>query len=563
MIYARRRLSYFICLVSLLAIPSFGLPVQKGPSSRGVISDSRPVRDLAAGIYFSGSYSYSIGGGLAVLMADSVTNPNGTATGPLRFSLVFSTGPYPSGAFDTADYTITASLAAGQSVGGNPTGTSVPFTVPPTGCYYVSLVLQENVSGTWTDRDYATFSHSFDIGGACIASFTASPASVSSGGASTLAWTTLGSITSVTIDNGVGSGAANGSAIVHPTVTTTYTLSAFTTANSFPPTRQVTVSVSQPAPAGTLTASPTVISLGGSSTLTWGTTNATTITIDHGVGAVAASGSMAVSPTSTTTYTLTATGPGGTITRTATVTVISPAPTASLTATPTVVAPAQACTLVWNTTNATSVSIDNGVGSQALSGSVVVHPTSTTTYTLTATGPGGTVTAQATVTVSVGPSISFAASPEIVGPGRPATLAWSTTNATSVTIDNGIGSKPTTGSVNVVLFGTTTYTLTATGPGGTSTAHATVTVVNLPSIDFRADPTSITAGGSSTLHWTVTDADTVSIDPGIGLVAATGSMNVSPSQTTTYVLIATNAAGSTSASVTVSRGSSRHRVVHH
>ena len=31
-------------------------------------------------------------------------------------------------------------------------------TNPPAGCYYVSLVLEENVSGTWTERDYGTFS---------------------------------------------------------------------------------------------------------------------------------------------------------------------------------------------------------------------------------------------------------------------------------------------------------------------------------------------------------------------------------------------------------------------
>jgi hypothetical protein len=59
----------------------------------------------------------------------------------------------------------------------------------------------------------------------------------------------------------------------------------------------------------------------------------------------------------------------------------------------------QSTTLAWTTSNATAVSIDNGVGSQPLSGSVSVSPTHTTTYTLTATGPTGSVTAQTTVTV--------------------------------------------------------------------------------------------------------------------------------------------------------------------
>ena len=60
----------------------------------------------------------------------------------------------------------------------------------------------------------------------------------------------------------------------------------------------------------------------------------------------------------------------------------------------------QSTTLSWSTSNATAVSIDNGVGSQPPSGSVTVSPAQTTVYTLTATGPAGSVTAQTTVTVS-------------------------------------------------------------------------------------------------------------------------------------------------------------------
>ena len=68
---------------------------------------------------------------------------------------------------------------------------------------------------------------------------------------------------------------------------------------------------STPAPTASLTANPTTVNAGQSTTLTWQTTNATTITIDGGVGTVAASGTMQVTPTDTTTYHLTATGTGG------------------------------------------------------------------------------------------------------------------------------------------------------------------------------------------------------------------------------------------------------------
>jgi hypothetical protein len=45
------------------------------------------------------------------------------------------------------------------------------------------------------------------------------------------------------------------------------------------------------------------------------------VSIDQGIGSVSASGSQTVSPTSTTTYTLTATNAGGTVTASCTVTI--------------------------------------------------------------------------------------------------------------------------------------------------------------------------------------------------------------------------------------------------
>ena len=64
-------------------------------------------------------------------------------------------------------------------------------------------------------------------------------------------------------------------------------------------------------PTATFTVSPTSMSSGQSATLTWNTTNATTVSINQGIGTVAASGTRSVSPTATTTYTLTATNSAG------------------------------------------------------------------------------------------------------------------------------------------------------------------------------------------------------------------------------------------------------------
>jgi peptidoglycan-associated lipoprotein len=84
-----------------------------------------------------------------------------------------------------------------------------------------------------------------------------------------------------------------------------------------------------PPPAPDITefsAEPSTIERGQSSTLKWSVSNATEITIDHGVGTVQSNGTKSVYPTETTTYSLRAAGPGGTLNKTATVTVTAPPP---------------------------------------------------------------------------------------------------------------------------------------------------------------------------------------------------------------------------------------------
>ena len=69
-------------------------------------------------------------------------------------------------------------------------------------------------------------------------------------------------------------------------------------------------------PTITFSASPTSISAGSSSTLTWTTTNATSCTASNGwTGAKATSGTQSVSPITSTTYTITCGGIGGSITQ--------------------------------------------------------------------------------------------------------------------------------------------------------------------------------------------------------------------------------------------------------
>jgi len=78
-------------------------------------------------------------------------------------------------------------------------------------------------------------------------------------------------------------------------------------------------------PTVALSASPSSVQTGQTVTLTWSSTNATSIILEPSVGRVAAQGSTTIKPSQSTTYTVTATGPGGSAHANAQVT-ITPAP---------------------------------------------------------------------------------------------------------------------------------------------------------------------------------------------------------------------------------------------
>jgi len=80
------------------------------------------------------------------------------------------------------------------------------------------------------------------------------------------------------------------------------------------------------APTVTISADPSTIEKGQSSTLTWSSTSATNVSIDQGIGDVSTSGSRSVSPSSSTTYMISAKGEGGTTQASTRITVTNPPP---------------------------------------------------------------------------------------------------------------------------------------------------------------------------------------------------------------------------------------------
>jgi len=310
-------------------------------------------------------------------------------------------------------------------------------------------------------------------------------------------------------------------------------------------------------------ANPTSITAGQQATLSWNVQNATTVTISS-IGTVNASGgSDPVSPTVTTTYTLTATNAAGSASANATVTVTTPATSLlACYASPANIVLGESSTLNYQSQNATSVSINQGVGAVGLSGSVAVTPTITTTYTVTATGTNNqTSSCSIAVQVTAGPLpkiIQFSASPMSILSGQSSTLLWVVDNATSQTITT-LGSVVAAGSQSVSPAATTTYTLTATNAAGSVTATATVTVTQIPNpivVSFTASPNpSTTPGGAVVLNCQTQNAASITM-AGLTFLTPNITYTVYPQTTTSYMCIATGENGVTAQkSVTVTVGS--------
>lgn len=238
------------------------------------------------------------------------------------------------------------------------------------------------------------------------------------------------------------------------------------------------------------TASPSTIASGSNSTLSWTSTDCSTVTISGIAGSFSGDNSTTTPTlTSTTTYTLTAVG-ATTDTQSVTVTVTPVVLTCTIDsyyASPSTINSGYSSVLYWNTSNCTSVSISGGNigGTYSVDGSVNTGALSnTTSYTLTASGSN---TTSSTVTVTVSGIIqnqtcsitSFYASPSIVNTGGGTTLYWNTSGCNSVTLYGGNlygGNYSTNGSTYAGnINSATTFTLTAYGPN-TQTSNVFVSI---------------------------------------------------------------------------------------
>ena len=151
-------------------------------------------------------------------------------------------------------------------------------------------------------------------------SLTANPESINSGQSSTLTWTSNN--TTSCSATWTSSTAVNGSQSVSPNSSTTYSITCSSPSGDANDSASITVDGVPPpaAPSVSLAANPSSITAGQSSTLTW-TSNNTTSCSATWTSSTAVNGSQPVSPGSSSSYTITCSGPGGNASDNASITV--------------------------------------------------------------------------------------------------------------------------------------------------------------------------------------------------------------------------------------------------
>ncbi len=170
-------------------------------------------------------------------------------------------------------------------------------------------------------------------------------------------------------------------------------------------------------------------------------------------------------------------------------------------------------------------------------------------------------TASATVAVAK-PTAQLSVTAAQDNCGDASQINWTSTDAPRVEITP-VGPVATSGQQSVQPTQTTTYNLTASGPGGTITSNATVNVNNTVQADLQLAPAEVhykkvgekvVVDDSTALNWTAANASNVSIDT-LGTVSPTGSrsLQITPKktdpgavdETVTYTLNASNGCGGT------------------
>ena len=265
------------------------------------------------------------------------------------------------------------------------------------------------------------------------------------------------------------------------------------------PPRQAPIVTPTAKPQAQFKADPKYVPKGGEVVLSWQTQDASSVEIEPGVGPVDSSGSRSVTVDANTRYALTATNSGGSVKKFVSIKAIPNTP----------VTPGSTVRLEWNTSNASSVSIDQGIGAVSLSGVAEATPAASTTFTLTATGPGGgsdsrqvhvTVASAAIRKPTITATVNGQPAPVTLAQGDTARFCWNTTDADQVVVGNQSFSPNSCFPHRFDQPGEFSYIFVAKGKGGLTSAQLDF------SVRSKAAPASASSGASGDVFWTGTPA---------------------------------------------------------
>ncbi len=416
-----------------------------------------------------------------------------------------------------------------------------------------------------------------------IVSFTVDPSSIEAGDEVVLRWETRGAI-SVTITDDHGGAVAigddlSGTRSLRPALTTTYTLTA--KGKSGEASRNATVEVEVgDAPQITFQAADPRIDIGGETTLSWTTTDATRIVLSAGAEVILESddqlsGELKVSPIELTIYELEAIGPGGQVSASAQVEVAPRIDSFAHGATAPV-AKGGDVVLSWETAGAETLVLSNLDGFESTieaadrdAGSLTAPAGDSGTFRLVATRGGIEVSMEAKVSLLDAPTIrAFEVSPTAVTASAEApatvTISWEVDGAETLSLtatpggDIDISTKSReSGSIQFTVDATTSFELRAQNGAGSDVGSATVQAVLAPTVDtFTSAEPFVGAGDPLELAWTTSHAASVRIElAGVDIsdepLPPNGSLSHPIDAKAVFTLTAVNEAGAEAARLLV------------
>ncbi|HEY6924872.1 MAG TPA: PQQ-binding-like beta-propeller repeat protein [Steroidobacteraceae bacterium] len=359
-----------------------------------------------------------------------------------------------------------------------------------------------------------------------VISIGVTPTTISTNHTATLTWSASNATSCV------ASGSWSGPQVVAGSITVgesapgsyTYTLSCSNTSKSAANSAVLMVVYPQQLNT-TLTANPTSIAAGQTTTLTWSSNGADSCVASGGwSGTLPASGSQSVSVSGAgnNSYYLqcsNATGDGS-----AQATVQGLVATVSLSANPTTTGVGQPTTLTWSSTQASSCTASGEwSGTLASSGSQVVTPNAVGnhSYFITCSNPGAPAQTSVSVTASI-PVVALSVFPSTVVAGKSVTLRWNGQYANSCVASGAwSGSLSTSGLMTITPagLGTESFHLVCTNAARSVSADASITVtaapVSPPATAYRINETHdgvlITSNG---INYPTASAPTWTVDLG-------------------------------------------------